>query len=116
MEGHKKSICCGPLEVFIAAADTGSMTSAARKLKITQSAISQQLKLLENEMRAMLMDRDTRPLHLTPAGHALRKHAAEILLHVDQVRADIRQITSGPFPHRASRCSELSPRPWPQRR
>jgi DNA-binding transcriptional LysR family regulator len=99
MKGHKKIDLLRALEVFIAAADAGSMTSAARQLKITQSAISQQLKLLENEMRVMLMDRDTRPLRLTAAGHALRKHAAEILLHVDQVRADIRQITSGPFPH-----------------
>jgi DNA-binding transcriptional LysR family regulator len=82
------------LEVFIAAADSGSMTTAARRLKITQSAISQQLKLLEGEMRVTLMDREKRPLRLTPAGQALRQHAADMLLHADQIRAEVRQIAS----------------------
>jgi DNA-binding transcriptional LysR family regulator len=87
------------LEVFIAAADSGSMTTAARRLKITQSAISQQLKLLEGEMRVTLMDREKRPLRLTPAGQALRQHAADMLLHADQIRAEVRQIASSPLPH-----------------
>jgi DNA-binding transcriptional LysR family regulator len=39
-------------EVFITAAETGSMTAAAKELKITQSAISQQLKLLEADLGA----------------------------------------------------------------
>jgi DNA-binding transcriptional LysR family regulator len=87
------------LEVFIAAADSGSMTKAARRLKVTQSAISQQLKLLEADMGVMLMDRNTRPLLLTPAGHALRAHAEEILLHADQARAKVRQIATASLPH-----------------
>jgi DNA-binding transcriptional LysR family regulator len=87
------------MEMFLAAADSGSMTDAARHLKVTQSAISQQLKLLETEMRVTLMDRNTRPLRLTPAGHALRSHAAEILMHADQARAEVRQIAAGPLPH-----------------
>lgn len=87
------------LEVFVAVAETGSMTAAAQDLKITQSAISQQLKLLEAEMGVTLMDRDTRPLRLTPAGRSLRNHAAELLLHADQARAEVRQIGASPLPH-----------------
>jgi DNA-binding transcriptional LysR family regulator len=87
------------LEVFIAAADSGSMTKAARHLKVTQSAISQQLKLLEADMGVMLMDRNTRPLLLTPAGHALRAHAGEMLLQADQARAKVRQIATASLPH-----------------
>jgi DNA-binding transcriptional LysR family regulator len=98
MREHKKIDLLRALEVFIAAADTGSMTTAARQLKITQSAISQQLKLLESEMHVMLIDRDTRPLRLTTAGHVLRHHASEILRHADEVRADVRQIASRPLP------------------
>ena len=67
MREHGKIDLLRALEVFLAAADSGSMTTAARHLKITQSAISQQLKLLETEMRVTLMDRNTRPLRLTPA-------------------------------------------------
>jgi DNA-binding transcriptional LysR family regulator len=87
------------LEMFLAAAESGSMTVAARRLKVTQSAISQQLKLLEAEMRVTLMDRNTRPLRLTPAGQALRQHATEMLLYADQARAEVRQIAAGPLPH-----------------
>src|SRR4051812_17242077 len=86
-------------EVFLAVADSGSMTGAARKLKVTQSAISQQLKLLEADMRVILMDRATRPLRLTPAGMALRNHGADILLRADHARAEIRQVAAGPLPH-----------------
>ena len=96
---HTKIDLLRALEVFLAAADSGSMTTAARQLKITQSAISQQLKLLETEMRVTLMDRNMRPLRLTPAGQALRQRAADVLLHADQVRAEVRQIASGPLPH-----------------
>ncbi|HVY59020.1 MAG TPA: LysR family transcriptional regulator [Xanthobacteraceae bacterium] len=99
MREHGKIDLLRALEVFVAAAETGSMTAAARQLKITQSAISQQLKLLEAEMRVTLMDRNTRPLRLTPAGQALRQHAIEMLLHADQTRAEVRQIAAGPMPH-----------------
>jgi DNA-binding transcriptional LysR family regulator len=45
------------------------------------------------------MDRNTRPLRLTPAGHVLKQHAAEMLLYADQARAEVRQVASGPLPH-----------------
>jgi DNA-binding transcriptional LysR family regulator len=99
MVERKKIDLLRALDVFIAAADTGSMTAAARRLKITQSAISQQLKLLESEMRVKLMDRDTRPLRLTAAGHALRHRAAELLAGADRLRSDVRQITAMPLPN-----------------
>ena len=78
MRGRTKIDLLRALEVFLAAADSGSMTTAAHNLKVTQSAISQQLKLLEAEMGVTLMDRNTRPLRLTTAGQALRAHAAEL--------------------------------------
>ena len=99
MPERKKIDLLRALEVFIAAADTGSMTTAARQLKITQSAISQQLKLLESEMRVTLVDRDTRPLRLTAAGHALRHRASELLARADRLRSDVRQITAQPLPN-----------------
>ena len=111
MREHKKIDLLRALEVFIAAADAGSMTKAARQLKITQSGISQQLKLLESEMRVTLIDRDSRPLRLTTAGHLLRHHAAEILLHADEVRAEFVILRPGHCRICASRCSEH----WPER-
>ena len=46
------------LEVFVSVADTGSMTAAAGRLRITQSAISQQIKILETDFGAPLFYRD----------------------------------------------------------
>lgn len=87
------------LEILLAVADLGSMTAAAQNLKITQSAVSQQLKLLESDMGATLIDRDTRPLSLTPAGWALRNHAADLLSHAHQARVEVRELGMRLLPH-----------------
>ena len=99
MRQHSRIDLLRAVEVFLAVADTGSMTAAANQLKITQSAISQQLKLLETDMNVRLMDRNTRPLRLTAAGQALRRHAADFLNYADRVRAEVRLIAAGPLPH-----------------
>jgi DNA-binding transcriptional LysR family regulator len=86
------------LEIFLSVAETGSMTAASRLLHITQSAISQHMKLLESELGTVLADRQHRPLRLTPAGIALRPHAAELLLRVEQLRTEMRQIAASELP------------------
>jgi DNA-binding transcriptional LysR family regulator len=87
------------LEVFLALANSGSMTTAARLMRITQSAVSQQLKLLEEELGVTLVDRIRRPLRLTPGGVALRRRAAQLLQQADRARAEVRQTAAGPLPH-----------------
>jgi DNA-binding transcriptional LysR family regulator len=87
------------LEVFVAVAERGSITAAARTMRVTQSAISQELKLLEKEMGGKLVDRNKRPLRLTPAGSILRARASLILLHAEQARAEVRQVGASPLPH-----------------
>ncbi len=87
------------LEVFVAVAERGSVTEAARTLRITQSAISQQLKMLEKDMGGKLVDRHNRPLRLTPAGNALLDHASVMLLHAEQARAEVRQVGESPLLH-----------------
>ncbi|GEA09971.1 LysR family transcriptional regulator [Alteromonas sp. KUL49] len=57
------------LQVFIEVADSGSMSVAARNLQMTVSAISQQLRKLENDIGLSLFNRNTRNLSLTEAGH-----------------------------------------------
>ncbi|HEY2137702.1 MAG TPA: LysR family transcriptional regulator [Xanthobacteraceae bacterium] len=87
------------LEIFLALADSGSMTEAARLLGITQPAVSQQLKLLEAELGARLVDRHQRPLRLTPSGVTLRRRAAQLLQQADRTRAEMRHSAAGPLPH-----------------
>jgi DNA-binding transcriptional LysR family regulator len=84
---------------LLRALETGGMTAAAQNLKVTQSAISQQIKLLEMDMGTPLVDRDRRPLSLTPAGRILRNHAAELLLQADQARSEVRELGNGLLQH-----------------
>ena len=87
------------LEIFVSVADTGSMTAAAGRLRITQSAISQQIKILETDFGAPLFYRDVRPLRLTPAGLVLKNRATSLLTNAREMRSDVRQAAAGRLPH-----------------
>ena len=59
------------LEIVQAVAETGSFTGAGRKLRVSQSAISRQILLLEEEMNETIFLRVGRRIRITPAGDAL---------------------------------------------
>ena len=67
------------IEVFVATAEEGSISSAARRLGASASAVSQQLTNLEGAIGATLLQRNTRPVTLTQAGELFRRRAAIIL-------------------------------------
>jgi DNA-binding transcriptional LysR family regulator len=87
------------LDVFLNVADAGSMTTASRRLGVTQSAISQQIKLLESDLGSPLFDRESRPLTLTPAGIALYQHAGRLVLDAREMWTYVRQATDTLLPH-----------------
>ncbi|GAA3663464.1 LysR family transcriptional regulator [Nocardioides ginsengisoli] len=64
--------------LFRTVARCGSMSSAARQLRLTQSAVSQQLRLLEREAGSPLLVRSTRGIDLTEAGVLLLRRADAI--------------------------------------
>ena len=68
-----------PLQVFVALVQENSFSGAAQKLKVTQPAISWQLKSLENELGVILLERDTRGFILTDAGSTLYQNALTIV-------------------------------------
>src|SRR4029450_3768570 len=59
------------LEIIRAIADTGSFTAAGNKLHVSQSAISRQILLLEDELGEAVFHRVGRRVRITPAGAAL---------------------------------------------
>ena len=62
------------IEYFQAIIETGNFYQAAEKCNVSQSAISQQIKKLEQELGVKLLDRHNRTFSLTPAGeHFYRK-------------------------------------------
>lgn len=77
------------IEVFIATADEGSISAAARRLGASPSSISQQLSNLETALGAALLNRSARPVTMTPAGELFRRRAQTILNEAEQARAEL---------------------------
>ena len=73
------------LRSFVAVADTGGVTKAAGFLNLTQSAVSMQLKRLEESLGLDLMDRSGRTIALTGSGEQLVSYARRMLSLNDEV-------------------------------
>ena len=85
------------LRSFAAIVDSGSMLRATERVFVTQSALSLQMKRLEETLQAPLFRRDGRRLALTPAGDALLGFTREILALNDRaVRALTGDALAGP--------------------
>ncbi|SDP50897.1 DNA-binding transcriptional regulator, LysR family [Ralstonia sp. 25mfcol4.1] len=74
------------LRSFAMLAQTGSFTSAADELGLTQAAVSQHIRHLEDSLGPLLIRRP-RALELTPAGRALLEYCADMELANDRLRA-----------------------------
>ncbi|MGY1990177.1 LysR family transcriptional regulator [Mycolicibacterium fortuitum] len=70
-------------------ADLGSVTAVAEHRNITSSAVSQQLRVLEDETGAVLFRRDGRTLGLTGSGKVLAEHARRVLAAVDEAMSAV---------------------------
>ena len=73
------------LRSFVAVADCGGVTRAAGYLNLTQSAVSMQLKRLEESLDCKLFDRSSRALSLTAAGEQLMSYARRMLDLNDEI-------------------------------
>jgi len=73
------------LRSFVAVSDTGGVTRAAGMLNLTQSAVSMQLKRLEESLDLALLDRTARSISLTPAGEQLLGYARKMLSINDEI-------------------------------
>lgn len=76
------------LRYFIAVVDCHSFTEAAELCYISQSAISQQIKALENELAIKLIIREKRSFTLTPAGEYLYRHGKVLLDEFEHLREE----------------------------
>ena len=79
------------LRTLVAIAETGSFTAAADQIGRTQSAISMQMKRLEEQIERPLFVRDGRTSTLTPAGHDLLDYARRILRLQDAALSSLRE-------------------------
>lgn len=79
-----RNIDIGLLRTFVAVTETGGMTSAARALNLTQAAISQQIRRLEEQFDLQLIERGHKKLELTPSGERLFAYAHRMLALNDE--------------------------------
>ena len=73
------------LRSFVAVADMGGVTKAAGLLNLTQSAVSMQLKRLEESLGVVLLDRTSRTIGLTPQGEQLLGYGRRMIAMNDEV-------------------------------
>jgi DNA-binding transcriptional LysR family regulator len=84
--GHDATFTLVQLRYFAAAAEEGSMTAAAKRLLVSQSAVSTAVNQLEHDLGVQLLIRHhARGLSLTPAGTRFHDQLRDFLAHADQL-------------------------------
>ena len=83
------------VRTFVTTADNASMTVAANVLNLTQGAVSQQIRRLEDVLGCALFERDRRGLRLTPPGERLFGKAKRLLSLNDEIWGDMARDAVG---------------------
>jgi LysR family cys regulon transcriptional activator len=84
------------LRGFYWAAQLGSMSGAAQMIHVTQSAISHQLRTLEEELGVKLYERTRRGITLTPDGQRLMRYARQVVHSVDDLESEFAEQRGQP--------------------
>lgn len=82
------------LRYFVAVAEEGGFSAAARRLHVVQPTLSMQIRDLEHELGGPLFDRGGRP-RLTPAGEAFLIEARQVLAQAERARDTARSALRG---------------------
>jgi DNA-binding transcriptional LysR family regulator len=88
------------IAAFVAVAEAGSISEAARRLRLSKSVVSERLAELERSVGASLLHRTTRKLSLTEDGAAFLERAGRIVREVEEAAADLserRGTLAGPL-------------------
>mgnify|MGYP000563183219 CR=1 FL=1 len=80
------------IDVFVKVVDLGSFVKASRELRLTQSALTQRLKKLEEALGARLIDRTTRTLSPTAVGRSFLPSARRMIAQFEESVADVRDV------------------------
>lgn len=104
-----ESLSLDQLRVFVAVAEEGSFSGAARRFSRAQSAVSYSVSTLEQQLGVTLFDRSGYRPRLTPAGQALLGEISEIVTRADRLKTQANAIARGLEPELALACDVLFP-------
>ena len=83
------------LKYFVAVAEQRSFTKAANQYYLSQTAVTQQVRALEETLGVQLLDRNSRPVSLTPAGAVFLTEAKAILERMNSAVSRARDASTG---------------------
>ena len=83
------------LQLFIAVAETRSITNGALKVHLALASASARIKGLEEALGVSLLTRGRRGVELTPAGESLLDHARVVIHNVEAMRSDLAAYARG---------------------
>lgn len=83
------------LQTLLALVETGTLSRAATRIYLSQSAISHQIKQLEEHYGVSLFERKSQPLRLSPAGQRLHTLAETVMKLVGDAERDVARIAQG---------------------
>jgi len=83
------------LRHFVEIGELGSISAAARKHRLTQPALSRQIKALEEELDANLLERGAHSVTLTPAGELLMAEARKLIRFSDAMVEKVKAAATG---------------------
>lgn len=84
------------MAVFASVIRHGSFAAAARQLRTSTSAVSQQVRALEADMGVTLLHRSTRKLSLTPAGERFHAGCAAMVVAAEAAQAQLQSLRDAP--------------------
>ncbi len=83
------------LRNFIEVTEEMNISSAARRVNLTQPALSRQMAAFENDTGWSLFDRGAKSIKLTRSGEVVKRHGAELIRQVDQMESQMRREIEG---------------------
>ncbi len=86
------------LRYFLAVADEGSISAAARQVRIAQPSLSRQLRSLESELGVELLSRDGRSVKLSPAGRRFLPIVRDLVARAESARGTMTALGQGTQP------------------
>lgn len=86
----------GEMEVFVRVVELGSFSAAARKMRITPSAVSKLITRMEDRLGIPLVVRSTRSLTLTAEGEDYYERAQRIIIEIDQAEESVTSGSNAP--------------------